>query len=67
MTSAQDIEMLLTTNRPPQDSFHLGDQIPLVYETPGLSPFLIKVPVCSSVSKTGIFMVKLAGRCVDTL
>lgn len=67
MTSAQDIEMSLTTNGPPRDSFHLGDQIPLVYVTPGLSPFLIKVPVCPTVSKRGIFMVKLAGRCVDTL
>ena len=59
--------MSLTTNSPPQDSFHLGDQIPLVYVTPGLSPFLIKVPVCPTVFKRGIFMVKLTRGFVDTL
>ena len=39
MTSAQDVEMSVTTNSPSQDSFHTGDRIPSKYETPWFKPF----------------------------
>ena len=43
MTSTQDVEMLLTTKSPSQDSFHLDDQFPSRHVTPGFKSFKVKV------------------------